>query len=103
MSATKERTIQWSVGLTRDAAGVVLVTEKRGRKETTDAYIVSAVPTQLGGLAFSFRRITERDGETELPIYHILLGGDGVTTCECLGFLRYGRCRHLEAIAMRKT
>lgn len=97
---TTERTISWSVGLGPAGPGVVLVTERRGRQETTDAYVVSAVPTQLGGEGYAFKRVTPHKGEAEpLPTYHLLVGPGEARTCECLGFLRYGYCRHLEAVA----
>jgi hypothetical protein len=43
------------------------------------------------------RRLVEiREGET----YHVLVNpADGRHSCECLGFLRHGHCKHVECLA----
>jgi hypothetical protein len=67
-----------------DAAGVGVV-KLDGR-----LYLVAAVPCDVGGRGFSASRIGSGF------VYHVRVGAE--TECECLGFLRWGRCKHTTAL-----
>jgi hypothetical protein len=71
---------------------VVRVRERRGGKETEDRYFVSRVPADFGA---GF--LVEKVGAPESS-YHVNLSG-AQSSCECKGFLRWGRCRHVEGLA----
>jgi hypothetical protein len=58
---------------------------------TTD-YHTRRVPSDFGQ-AFELRRDTPEDP----AVYHVLFMEDGYQ-CECLGFLRWGRCKHPDAV-----
>jgi hypothetical protein len=57
-------------------------------------YLVTAMPAD-GGRAFEvFKLCTEESN----PTYHFLLAADGKHSCECKGFLRWDRCRHVSGL-----
>jgi hypothetical protein len=54
------------------------------------------VPSDFG-LAFRLEKYEhQRRGEDDAA-YNVLLDGER-STCECRGFLRWGHCRHVEAL-----
>jgi hypothetical protein len=61
-----------------------------------------AVPSDFG-LAFRLEKYEhQRRGEDDAA-YNVLLDGER-STCECKGFLRWGHCRHVEALtALRQA
>lgn len=87
----KKRIKKRTVRLVRSAAGapgVFAISE--GRK--LSFYYYQEVPSDIGGRGFSVLRI----GTT--AVYHVRIGSIGETTCECMGFLRQGRCKHILAL-----
>lgn len=57
-------------------------------KETT-FYTLREIPCEIGGRGFAMHR-------TGLgTLYHVRIGTPRECSCECLGFLRYGYCRHV--------
>lgn len=57
------------------------------------SYWTAEVPSALPGRAFSLK---ER-GKVEAPEYTCHVGGH--RSCECLGWLRWGKCKHVDALA----
>ena len=55
----------------------------------TDVYRVEPVPSDFGH-AYA---VIRPDGE----VYHVLVDGNR-SSCECLGFLRWGHCKHLRGV-----
>lgn len=74
-------------------SGVVSITV--GRQE--DKYFVTRVPSEIGGDAYRVEKIGEPASD-----YHVRLGAEG-HSCECLGFLRHDRCKHVEGLAALKN
>ncbi len=57
-------------------------------KETT-FYTLREIPCEIGGRGFAVHR-------TGLgTLYHMRVGAPEDCSCECLGYLRHGYCRHL--------
>jgi hypothetical protein len=60
--------------------------------EAEDVYHVRAIPSDFGA-AFEVEKVSALDART----YSVNLQGNG-GTCECMGFLRWGHCRHVEGL-----
>jgi hypothetical protein len=52
-------------------------------------YTLHEIPCQIGGRGFAVHRL----GLGQL--YHVRIGSAVECSCECLGFLAHGRCRHV--------
>ena len=57
--------------------------------EETALYAMHEIPCEIGGRGFALHRL----GIGEL--YHVRVGAPHDCSCECLGFLRHGHCRHI--------
>ncbi len=68
-----------------DGVGVFCIVEK-GRAVF---YTFCEIPCEIGGRGFALHRL----GIGEL--YHVRIGTPDECSCECLGFLRHGHCRHI--------
>lgn len=77
--------IRVGVVRTPDRAGLSVV-KIQGR-----LYLVADVPCEVGGRGFSVSRIGSGF------VYHVRVGSE--TECECIGFLRWGRCKHSAGLA----
>jgi hypothetical protein len=89
------RFIRWVVrpgDITR--TGVARITEGKA----ADDYLVTAMPADFGR-AFEVVKLCPEEGN---PTYHVLLAADGKHSCECKGFLRWGRCKHADGLAALK-
>ena len=63
-----------------------------------DRYVGTPVPADFGT---GYR--VEKAGEPQSD-YHVLLAdAPGSHSCECLGWLRHGRCRHVSSILALKS
>jgi SWIM zinc finger len=80
-----ERVIRLVRPTTIDGVGVLSV--RMGR--TTSFYTLHEIPCEIGGRGFAVHKL----GLGEL--YHVRVGEQSDCSCECLGFLRHGRCRHV--------
>jgi hypothetical protein len=62
-----------------------------------DVYFFRRLPCGLEGCeAFEVQKLAQ---EGVCPAYHVLLDGQsGKHSCECKGFLRYGRCKHVDGL-----
>ncbi len=52
-------------------------------------YVVREIPCQIGGRGFAVHRLGLGD------LYHVRVGRREDCSCECLGFLRHGQCKHV--------
>lgn len=68
-----------------DSAGAICL-RTRGQ---TAYYALQEIPCEIGGRGFAVHRL----GLGEL--YHVRVGGPLDCSCECLGFLRHGYCKHV--------
>jgi hypothetical protein len=80
-----ERVIRLVRSTTIDGVGVLSV--RVGR--LTTFYTLHEIPCEIGGRGFAVHKL----GLGEL--YHVRVGEPLDCSCECLGFLRHGRCRHV--------
>lgn len=55
-------------------------------------YAVCELPCEIGGRGFAMHRLGLGD------LYHIRVGQPADCSCECLGFLRHGRCKHISGL-----
>lgn len=72
-----------------DGVGVFSVTFDA----VTQLYIFEEVACIIGGRAFAIHRLGFSNR------YHVRVGAAVECSCECLGFLRHGRCKHLQGMA----
>ncbi|HJZ56055.1 MAG TPA: hypothetical protein VKE74_13895 [Gemmataceae bacterium] len=80
---------------------------RKGDFRTRDKYVVEEIPA-AGGRAFLLHRSLDavmldianaKPGDAGVPIrYGCFLGHDGYE-CECHGFQRHSRCKHIDALA----
>ncbi|MSQ95700.1 MAG: hypothetical protein EXR98_14235 [Gemmataceae bacterium] len=59
----------------------------------TQYYVFKEIPCAIGGRAFAVHRIGLAN------VYHVRVGAPKESSCECLGFLRHGRCKHVQGLA----
>jgi hypothetical protein len=59
-----------------------------------DDYLVTAMTADFGR-AFEVVKLCPQENN---PTYHVLLSADGKHSCECKGFLRWDRCRHVSGL-----
>ncbi len=88
-----ERHIRLCVRPDNQAPGVLKI--RVGKQQTL--YFLSEVPSDFGR---GFR--LEKFGVMGPETYHVHLATDGRPTCECKGFLRWGRCKHADGLAALK-
>jgi hypothetical protein len=82
------RTIRLVRPPTTEAPGVFCITD--GKKSAF--YTFWEIPSDIGGRAFALHRL----GLGEL--YHVRVGDPADCSCECLGFLRHGLCKHIRGL-----
>lgn len=52
-------------------------------------YTFREIPCEIGGRGFAVHRLGMGS------LYHVRVGTPEECECECLGFLRWGRCKHI--------
>jgi hypothetical protein len=57
--------------------------------ERTTYYTLHEIRCDIGGRGFAVHRLGLGD------LYHVRVGEPEECSCECLGFLRHGHCRHI--------
>ena len=72
-----------------DGAGVLGITNKR----VTQFYVFKEIPCEIGGRGFAIHRLGLAN------LYHVRIDGPRDSSCECLGFLSRGRCKHVQGLA----
>jgi hypothetical protein len=88
-SAAPTRTITLVRGPNRD--GVTVFCIAAGDK--TQFYTFKEIPCEIGGRGFAVHRLGQGN------LYHVRLNGPEDSSCECMGFLRWGRCKHVAGLA----
>ena len=87
-TAKPTRTIRLVRSPAKDGVGVFGITAA-GRSQF---YVVVEVPCEIGGRGFAVHRLGQG------PLYHVRVGRPEDCSCECLGFLRWGRCKHVQGL-----
>lgn len=72
----------------RDGLGVICL-HTRGQ---IAYYTLRELPCQIGGRGFAVHRLGLGD------LYHVRVGRHEECSCECLGFLRHGHCKHVQGL-----
>lgn len=91
MSKVKERTISLRTWDAMRKCGVLQITE--GSK--IDLYAVERM-LEVEGHAYRVVKYTEQ-GERQGDGYDVLIAGER-SLCDCLGFGRFGYCRHVQGL-----
>jgi hypothetical protein len=68
-----------------DGIGVFSVTEG----DTSTFYTLHEIPCSIGGRGFAVHRLGLGN------LYHVRVGAPRECSCECLGYLSGGRCKHI--------
>jgi hypothetical protein len=69
-------------------AGILCIRE--GAKASF--YVFAEIPCAIGGRGFAVHRLGLG------PLYHVRIASASDCSCECLGFLRHGHCKHVRAL-----
>lgn len=80
-----ERAIRLARSPARDGVGVFCL--RTGA--TLTYYTFREIFCEIGGRGFAVHRLGLSD------LYHVRVGRGADCSCECLGFLRHGRCKHV--------
>jgi hypothetical protein len=83
---------RWTIELLRsprtDGVGAFRFVAKRD----SAIYVFCEIPCDIGGRGFAVHRLGLGN------LYHVRVGDPSECSCECMGFLRHGRCRHIEGL-----
>ena len=85
----KTRTVRIMRPPNADGVGVFCI-ETDGKCQF---YTFLEIRCEIGGRGFAVHRL----GQGEL--YHVRVGAPEDTSCECMGFLRWDRCKHVSSLA----
>ena len=80
-----ERSIRLIRPATLDGVGVLSITAGK----VTAFYTFHEIPCDIGGRGFAVHRLGLGN------LYHVRIGRRVDCSCECLGFLAHGRCKHI--------
>jgi hypothetical protein len=83
--SSRERTIRLVRSSTVDGVGVFCIHDRR----RSTFYTFHEIPCAIGGRGFAVHKL----GLGQL--YHVRIGKRHDCSCECLGFLAHGLCRHV--------
>lgn len=56
-------------------------------------YVFKEIRCDIGGRGFAVHRIGLAD------LYHVRIGTNVESSCECMGFLRHGKCKHVQGLS----
>jgi hypothetical protein len=84
-STPRERTIRLIRPTTPEEAGTFCI--QQGKEATY--YVFREIHCAIGGRGFAVHRLGLGD------LYHVRIGEPADCSCECLGFLAHGKCRHV--------
>jgi hypothetical protein len=59
----------------------------------TQFYLFKEIRCDIGGRGFAVHRLGLGN------LYHVRVGAPSDCSCECLGFLRHGHCKHIQGLA----
>ncbi|TMQ34272.1 MAG: hypothetical protein E6K70_08465 [Planctomycetota bacterium] len=71
-----------------DGVGVFCIRDAK----TQTFYVFHEIPNDIGGRGFALHRLGLGD------LYHVRIGTPAQCSCECLGFLRHGNCKHIQGL-----
>jgi hypothetical protein len=91
MSQAKPKTRTVRIVRPRNADGVGVFCIEISDK--AQFYTFLEIRCEIGGRGFAMHRL----GQGEL--YHVRVGAPEDTSCECMGFLRWDRCKHVASLA----
>ena len=89
MTKPKPRTVRVERPPNADGVGVLCI-DTAGECQF---YVFQEIRCDIGGRGFAVHRL----GQGEL--YPARVGAPEDTSCECMGFLRWGKCKHTAALA----
>jgi hypothetical protein len=89
MAKVKTRTVRIVRPPNADGVGVFCI-EMEGQAQF---YTFCEIRCEIGGRGFAVHRL----GQGEL--YHVRVSTPDDSSCECMGFLRWGRCKHLGSLS----
>jgi hypothetical protein len=69
-------------------AGLLAITNRR----RTQYYVFKEMRCDIGGRGFAVHRLGLAS------VYHVRVHTPRDSTCECLGYLRHGYCKHIEGL-----
>jgi hypothetical protein len=72
---------------TPDQGGVAVFSVSAGK--STSFYTLREIPCEIGGRGFAVHRLGLG------TLYHVRIGRPEECSCECLGWLAHGHCRHV--------
>jgi hypothetical protein len=87
-AAPRRRTIRLIRSPARDGVGVFCVSEPH----LATYYTLREIPCEIGGRGFALHRLGLGS------LYHVRVGQRADCSCECLGFLAHGRCKHIQGL-----
>jgi hypothetical protein len=90
-SPRPERSIRLALPPGDAGPGVAEITTET-KKSIVFGYYVTPIPGDFG-TAFQVQKVITKGGE----VYNVNLNGRK-STCECKGFLRWGRCKHVAGL-----
>lgn len=61
-------------------------------KKRTDFYVFKEIPCEVGGRGFAVHRLGLGN------VYHVRIGDRRECSCECMGFLRHSKCKHIQGL-----
>ncbi len=85
----KTRTVRIVYPPNADGVGAFCI-ETDGKSQF---YMFLEIRCEIGGRGFAVHRL----GQGEL--YHVRVGAPEDASCECMGFLRWGHCKHVSALS----
>lgn len=88
-AAAPARTIRLVRSPADDGVGVFRIDPAEGRPQF---YTLRELPCEIGGRGFAVHRLGMGN------LYHVRVACVD-PSCECLGFLRWGRCKHVAGLA----
>ena len=73
----------------RNGVGLLCITKDR----RTYYYVFKEIPCEIGGRGFAVHRLGLAN------LYHVRVGSPRDCSCDCLGFLSRGGCKHVHGLA----
>jgi hypothetical protein len=74
-----------------DRRGIGVFCIAAGKK--SQFYTFREIPCEIGGRGFAVHRLGRGN------LYHVRVNQPDDSSCECMGFLRWGRCKHVAGLA----
>ena len=72
-----------------DGVGLFSIT----KDQRTYYYVFKEIPCNIGGRGFEVHRLGLAS------VYHVRVSAPRESSCDCLGFLSRGRCKHVQGLA----